>query len=70
LSADVLYFGHQRRRSLARRFTFAPLVDLVEVYIVRNAMDGEIRVHLALVPAFRLLFRYFFRIFGSFLLTG
>jgi hypothetical protein len=44
--------------------------DLVEVYIVRNAMDGEIRVHLALVPAFRLLFRYFFRIFGSFLLTG
>ena len=44
--------------------------DLVEVYIVRNAMDGERRVHLALVPAFRLLFRYFFRIFGSFLLTG
>jgi hypothetical protein len=44
--------------------------DLVEVYIVRNAMDGERRVHLALVPAFRLLFQYFFRIFGSFLLTG
>jgi hypothetical protein len=44
--------------------------DLVEVYIVRNAMDGERRVHLALVPAFRLLFRYFFRIFGSFLLAG
>jgi len=44
--------------------------DLVEVYIVRNAMDGERRVHLALVPAFRLLFRHFFRIFGSFLLTG
>jgi hypothetical protein len=44
--------------------------DLVEIYIVRNAMDGERRVHLALVPAFRLLFRYFFRVFGSFLLTG
>jgi hypothetical protein len=44
--------------------------DLVEVYIVRNAMDGERRVHLALVPAFRLLFRHFFRAFGSFLLTG
>jgi hypothetical protein len=44
--------------------------DLVEVYIVRNAMDGERRVHLALVPAFRLLSRYFFRLFGSFLLTG
>ena len=44
--------------------------DLVEVYVVRNAMDGEHRVHLALLPAFRLLFRNFFRIFGSFLLTG
>jgi hypothetical protein len=44
--------------------------DLVEVYIVRNAMDGERRVRLALLPAFRLLSRYFFRIFGSFLLTG
>jgi hypothetical protein len=44
--------------------------DLVEIYVVRNAMDGERRVHLALAPAFRLLFRYFFRIFGSFLLTG
>jgi hypothetical protein len=44
--------------------------DLVEVYVVRNAMDGEQRVHLALLPAFRLLFRNFFRTFGSFLLTG
>jgi hypothetical protein len=44
--------------------------DLVEVYVVRNAMDGEHRVHLALLPAFRLLFQNFFRIFGSFLLTG
>jgi hypothetical protein len=44
--------------------------DLVEIYIVRNAMDGERRVHLALVPAFRLLYRHFFRIFGCFLLTG
>jgi hypothetical protein len=44
--------------------------DLVEVYIVRNAMDGEGRVHLALMPALRLLFRHFFRVFGSFLLTG
>jgi hypothetical protein len=44
--------------------------DLVEVYVVRNAMDGEHRVHLALMPAFRLLFRNFFRIFGSFLLAG
>lgn len=44
--------------------------DLVEVYVVRNAMDGERRVHLALLPALRLLFRHFFRAFGSFLLTG
>ncbi len=44
--------------------------DLVEVYIVRNAMDGERKVHLALLPAFRLLFRHFFRAFGSFLLVG
>ena len=44
--------------------------DLVEVYVVRNAMDGEGRVHHALLPAFRLLFRHFFRIFGSFLLAG
>ena len=44
--------------------------DLVEVYIVRNAMDGERRVHLSLLPALRLLFRHFFRAFGSFLLAG
>jgi hypothetical protein len=44
--------------------------DLVEVYVVRNAMDGERRVHLALLPALRLLFRHFFRAFGSFLLVG
>ena len=44
--------------------------DLVEVYVVRNAMDGEQRVHLSLAPAYRLLFRNFFRIFGSFLLAG
>jgi len=44
--------------------------DLVEIYIVRNAMDGERRVHQALMPALRLLFGYFFRTFGSFLLVG
>jgi hypothetical protein len=44
--------------------------DLVEVYIVRNAMDGERRVRQSLMPALRLLFRYFFRTVGSFLLTG
>ncbi len=44
--------------------------DLVEVYIVRNAMDGERRVRQSVFPALRLLFRYFFRTVGSFLLTG
>ena len=44
--------------------------DLVEVYIVRNAMDGERRVRQALLPALRLLWRYFFRTVGSFLLAG
>ena len=44
--------------------------DLVEVYIVRNAMDGERRILPALLPALRLLFRHFFRIFGSFLVAG
>jgi hypothetical protein len=44
--------------------------DLVEVYIVRNAMDGERRVRQALLPALRLLFRYFFRAAGSFFLIG
>jgi hypothetical protein len=44
--------------------------DLVEVYIVRNAMDGERRVRQALLPAFRLLGKYFFRIAGSFFLSG
>jgi hypothetical protein len=44
--------------------------DLVEIYIVRNAMDGERRVQQALLPALRLLFGYFFRTFGSFLLVG
>ncbi len=44
--------------------------DLVEVYIVRNVMDGERCVRHALLPALRLLFRYFFRTFGSFLLAG
>lgn len=44
--------------------------DLVEVYLVRNAMDGERRVRQALLPALRLLGRYFFRTAGSFLLTG
>jgi hypothetical protein len=76
--ADAVYLGR-------RMFVFASISlfvvllvalllrlwwDLVEVYIVRNAMDGERRVHLALMPAFRLLFRHFFRVFGSFLLTG
>jgi hypothetical protein len=44
--------------------------DLVEVYIVRNAMDGERRILPALLPALRLLFRHFFRTFGSFLVAG
>jgi hypothetical protein len=44
--------------------------DLVEVYIVRNAMDGERRVRQALRPALRLLGNYFFRIVGSFFLSG
>jgi hypothetical protein len=44
--------------------------DLIEVYIVRNAMDSERRVREALLPSLRLLFRYFFRLFGSFLLAG
>jgi hypothetical protein len=37
---------------------------------VRNAMDGERRVRQALQPALRLLGRYFFRIVGSFFLSG
>jgi hypothetical protein len=45
-------------------------LDLVEVYIVRNAVDGERRVRNALLPALRLIYRYFFRTVGSFLLTG
>jgi hypothetical protein len=45
-------------------------LDLVEVYIVRNAVDGERRVRNALLPALRLLFRYFFRTVGSFFLAG
>jgi hypothetical protein len=44
--------------------------DLVEVYIVRNAMDGERRILPALLPALRLLFRHFFRTFASFLVAG
>ncbi len=44
--------------------------DLVEVYIVRNAMDGERRVLRALLPALRLLGKYFFRTVGSFFLSG
>jgi hypothetical protein len=44
--------------------------DLVEVYLVRNAMDGERQVRHALLPALKLLFRYFFRTVGSFLLAG
>ncbi len=44
--------------------------DLVEVYIVRNVMDGERHVRHALLPALKLLFRYFFRAFGSFLVAG
>ena len=44
--------------------------DLVEVYIVRNAMDGERRVLQSLLPALRLLGKYFFRIVGSFFLSG
>ncbi len=44
--------------------------DLVEVYIVRNAIDGERRVREALLPAARLLYRQFLRVAGSFLLIG
>jgi hypothetical protein len=44
--------------------------DLVEVYIVHNVMDGESRVRQALLPAYRLLFRYFFQAVGCFLLAG
>jgi hypothetical protein len=44
--------------------------DLVEVYIVRNAMDGQLQVREALLPAFRLLVRHFFRIAGCFLLVA
>jgi hypothetical protein len=44
--------------------------DLVEIYIVRNAMDGELQVRQALLPAFRLLVRHFFRAAGCFLLVG
>jgi hypothetical protein len=44
--------------------------DLVEVYIVRNVMDGERSVRRALLPALLLLWKYFFRIVGSFLLSG
>lgn len=44
--------------------------DLVEVYVVRNAMDGERRAHRALLPAFQMLWQYFFRTLGCFLLTG
>jgi hypothetical protein len=44
--------------------------DLVEVYIVRNAMDGELSVRQALLPALKLLGHYFFRTAGSFFLTG
>jgi hypothetical protein len=44
--------------------------DLVEAYIVRNAMDGERRILPALLPAWRLLSRHFFRVFGSFFVAG
>jgi hypothetical protein len=76
--ADAVYVGRRMfvfaSISLFVVLLFALLLrlwwDLVEVYVVRNAMDGERRVHVALLPAFRLLFRYFFRVFGSFLLIG
>ena len=44
--------------------------DLVQVYVVRNAMDGEGRAHRALLPALKLMRRYPFRSIGSFLLIG
>jgi hypothetical protein len=76
--ADAVYVGRPMFLYSAISGGFVLLValllrlwwDLVEVYIVRNAMDGERRVHLALLPALRLLFRHFFRAFGSFLLVG
>jgi hypothetical protein len=44
--------------------------DLVQIYIVRNDQVGERRVRQALLPAFRLLSRNFFRATGGFLLSG
>jgi hypothetical protein len=44
--------------------------DLVQVYVVRNAMDGERRAHQALLPAFLLMYRHFFRAAGYFLFIG
>jgi hypothetical protein len=44
--------------------------DFVEIYIVRNVMDGELQVRRALLPAFRLLRRHFFHAAGCFLLVG
>jgi hypothetical protein len=48
--------------------------DLVEIYIVRNAIpntiDDKRQVRYALLPAFRLLTRNFWKLGGSFLLAG
>jgi hypothetical protein len=76
--ADKFYVGRQIFIYAAASAALILLVgllvrlwwDLVEVYIVRNAMDGERRILPALLPALRLLFRHFFRTFGSFLVAG
>jgi hypothetical protein len=44
--------------------------DVLEIYIVRNAMDGEGRIRQAIAPSLRLTFRHLPVLGGSFLLTG
>ncbi|MGC2399260.1 MAG: hypothetical protein WA510_05745 [Acidobacteriaceae bacterium] len=44
--------------------------DLVEIYIVRNAIEGERLVRQAALQALRVLSRNFYRLGGSFLLAG
>ena len=45
-------------------------LDLVEIYVVRLTLEGERRARRALLPAWKLLVRHFFRLFGGFLLAG
>jgi hypothetical protein len=44
--------------------------DVLEIYVVRNAMDGEVRVRYAAPAALRFLRRHFLSLSGSFLLSG